>query len=87
MLQPGFLAEPSRQKELLAFLLARGADPWKPVPGGVHGSVIQYARFLQSPHVSLLDAPPQATTVPSTGLMAQAIDGGSVNDVAAHQKH
>lgn len=87
VLQPGFLAEPSRQQEILAFLLARGADPWKPVPGGVHNSVIQYAQFLGSPHVSLLEAPPEARTVPSTGLMAQAAEGAPVNDVGVHQKH
>lgn len=56
-LAPNFLAEPQRQKEVVEFLMARGADPWKPMPGTPHNSVVGYARYLESPLVALLDPP------------------------------
>jgi len=87
VLQPGFLADPSRQKETLEYLLARGADPWKPVPGGVHSSVIQYAHFLQSPYAALLGAAPEETQGPIKGQLAHAADGGPAIDVAVRQGH
>lgn len=56
-LSPNFLADAGKQRELVEFLMSRGADPWKPIPGTPHTSVVGYARFLQSPLVALLDPP------------------------------
>ena len=88
VLLPGFLADPARQQETVEFLLARGADPWKPIPGGVHNSVVGYAKDLKSPLVRLLDPPVVAQAEAPKRLLAQAGDAAPlVNDVAANQGH
>jgi len=88
VLLPGFLSDPSRQQETVEFLLARGADPWKPIPGGVHGSVVGYANDLKSPLVRLLDPPVVAKAEAPKRLIAQAGDTAPLaNDVAANQGH
>jgi hypothetical protein len=46
------------QAAMVAFLLARGADPWQKLPFDAGSSVVQYARTLKSPLVALLDPPP-----------------------------
>jgi len=88
VLLPGFLNDPARQQETVEFLLARGADPWKPIPGGVHGSVVGYATDLKSPLVRLLDPPMVAKADAPKRLLAQAADAAPLaNDVAANQGH
>lgn len=89
VLLPGFLADPSRQTDMVNFLLARGADPWKPVPGGVHPSVVAYARDLRSPHVVLLDPPiaPPPATPSALPPVARVPALAPIADVAANQGH
>jgi len=88
VLLPGFLADPARQEDTVEFLLARGADPWKPIPGGVHSSVVGYAKDLKSPLVRLLDPPMVAKTEAPKRLLAQAGEAPPLaNDVAANQGH
>lgn len=90
VLQPGFVADPARQADTVKFLLARGADPWKPTPGGVHPSVVAYARDLKSPLVALLDppapAPGTSPVLPARGAV-QVADRTPAADLAANQGH
>ncbi|KQW03110.1 hypothetical protein [Rhizobacter sp. Root1221] len=87
VLQADFMTDPSRQKDTIAFLLDRGADPWKPMPGGAYTSVVQYARFLQSPHVALLNAPVVDTPATPRRLLAKTGESAPVGDLAANQGH
>jgi hypothetical protein len=64
-LTPGFLANAANQASTIEFLMARGANPWQKLPFDANSSVVQYARSLKSPLISLLD-PPLATPVPTT---------------------
>ena len=74
VLQANFLLYPASRPELVKFLMARGADPWRKLPYDAGTSVVEYARGLQSPLVKLLDPPvlsPLATVVagaPAPGL-------------------
>jgi hypothetical protein len=65
VLSPQFMANPAQQGEALKYLLARGADPWQAMPQRPGQSVVAYARWLQSPHVALLDPQPLAAPRPS----------------------
>jgi hypothetical protein len=71
-LRPGFLTHPQTQRDLVAFLLARGADPSRRLFYDASRSIAQQARALNSPLVALLDPPP--ATPPVTALSA-AIPG------------
>jgi hypothetical protein len=56
VLSPGFMPS-AQQGPMIEFLMARGADPWQRLPHAPSQSVVQYARQLQSPWVSVLDPP------------------------------
>lgn len=66
---PAFVPEAQARRELTEFLLARGADPWRRLPGQNHLTVVSYAAQLKSPLVELLQQPreawPGATAVAS----------------------
>jgi hypothetical protein len=66
VLVPSFLADPASQREMVAYLLAHGANPRQRLPFDASQSVVAYARMLKSPMVALLEAPPQAP--PATKL-------------------
>lgn len=84
VLLPTFLADPAKQRDTLEFLMARGADPWKPMPGGAHRSVVSYARFLQSPHVALLDPPwVEPAAAPPKRMVAQAAEAAAPPELPA----
>jgi hypothetical protein len=69
VLVPSFLSHPQSQPQMVAFLLARGADPWQRLPFDPSRSVVQYARDLRSPQAPLLD-PKAAPTLLATTLRA-----------------
>ncbi|MDP9046019.1 MAG: hypothetical protein M3O01_14550, partial [Pseudomonadota bacterium] len=59
VLMPKFLDRPERQADMVTFLMARGADPWRKLPYDGGSSIVQLARTLRSPMLALLDpAPP-----------------------------
>lgn len=60
VLTPGYLAQPERQADLAAYLMSRGADPWRQLPHDPSQNAVTYARSLKSPLLALLD-PPIAT--------------------------
>ena len=60
VLVPNFLAYPETQKDMVGFLLARGADPRQRLPSNANQSVIAFAQLLKSPALALLDPPPVA---------------------------
>ncbi len=76
VLGPNFLRDPASRADMVAFLLARGADPWQTLPYDRRTSVVQYARMLKSPLVGLLDPPtaPTASTVLAASI-APAVAG------------
>lgn len=57
VLTPAFVADPTRQRALVDYLLARGADPWKRLPHDPTRSIIAHAREIGSPLADQLDAP------------------------------
>ncbi len=57
VLTPAFVADPARQRALVDYLLARGADPWKRLPHEPSQSVVAWAHRLGSPLAPLLDQP------------------------------
>ena len=69
VLTPSYLDSPAQQRQLVAWLLARGADPWQSLPHEPGHSVIGYAQELKSPLLALLQAPSRTTlaTRPATG--------------------
>jgi hypothetical protein len=66
VLMPSYLDSPAQQHALVAYLLARGADPWHSLPHEPGRSVVGYAQQLKSPLLALLQAPPR------TALTARA---------------
>jgi hypothetical protein len=65
VLLPGFLEYPASQRDMVAFLMARGADPHKKLPFDPGRTVIAFAASIKSPMVAVLDppvAPPPATS-------------------------
>lgn len=70
---PKFLAFADSQGDMVKFLMARGADPWRKLPYDAGTSIVEYARRLNSPLVSLLNpetAPAQAAVVATTAAVA-----------------
>jgi hypothetical protein len=64
--RPGFLTHPQTQRDLIGFLLARGADPSRKLFYDASRSIAQQARALNSPVLALLESPP----APSPSLLA-----------------
>jgi hypothetical protein len=57
VLQGGYLAHPSTQRDMVGFLLARGADPRQRLPFDSGKTVVAWARQANSPMLALLDPP------------------------------
>jgi hypothetical protein len=71
VLTPSYLPDAARQRQVVEYLLARGADPWLRLPHEPMRTVVSLARELKSPVLALLDpqrplAPPAAHTLAST---------------------
>jgi hypothetical protein len=66
VLVPSFLADPASQTRTVAFLMARGANPWQTLPFDPGVSVVQYARVLRSPALQVLDPPARSMVVATT---------------------
>jgi hypothetical protein len=61
VITPTYLAQPEQQTELVAYLMSRGADPWRTLPHEPGRSVVNYAQQLKSPSLALLDQPLRAS--------------------------
>ena len=57
VITPSYLTDPSQQTALVAYLMSRGADPWRQLPHEPKVSVVGYARQLNSPSLAALDPP------------------------------
>lgn len=71
VLTPNFLSDPARRGDMVAFLLAHGADPWRKLPYDSGTSVVQYARSLNSPLLAVLDPPALPMALAATIAAAQ----------------
>jgi hypothetical protein len=82
VLTPSFMPDPVKQREMVGYLLARGANPWQKLPHEPMHSVVSFARELKSPLLTMLDPPrsaaakaqPAASTLPiaATGSVSTA---------------
>lgn len=63
VLTPSFVPDAEQQRVTVEYLLAHGANPWKPLPHDPAQTVVTYARTLHSPLLATLEAPaaPAAT--------------------------
>lgn len=57
VLVPNFLTHPQSQRDMVAFLLARGADPAQRLPADPNQTVTAFARVMKSPLVAMLEVP------------------------------
>jgi hypothetical protein len=69
VLTPGWLKDPQTQRDVVARLLAAGADPRQKLPFDRGQTVLGYATAMKSPHVALLD--PSARHLLPTPRLAQ----------------
>ncbi len=78
VLLPGFLAYPTTQRDMVAFLIERGANPRQKLPFDSGKTVLGFATDMKSPMVALLDPPaPRAPTSATTIAIAKAGGGGA----------
>ncbi len=56
VITPGYLADAEQQTWLAAYLIGRGADPWRRLPHEPAQSVVAYARQLNSAALPVLDS-------------------------------
>lgn len=70
VLTPTYLAHADQQPELVAYLLSRGADPWKSLPHDPGRTVISFAEQVKSPSLPLLQAPTRVAVTPASGSKA-----------------
>jgi len=75
VLTPSYLAQPQQQREMVAYLLARGADPWRTLPHDPGTTVVAYAWQLNSPLVALLDPVPQKKPQAGAGVAGAMVAG------------
>lgn len=80
VLTPSFMPDVERQRQMVAYLLSRGANPWKALPHDPRQTVIGFARTLNSPLTAMLEAPaqPSATRLATTGAATTAAGAGPV---------
>ena len=62
-LAPAYVGDADRQRQVIEYLLAHGADPWSRLPYEPQRTVVSLARELNSPLLPLLD-PPRVSSVP-----------------------
>ena len=60
VLLPGFLRYPQSQRDMVGFLMTRGADPRQKLPSDPRRTVAAFAAQMNSPMLALLEAPPAA---------------------------
>ena len=70
VLVPNFLAEPRLQREMVGFLMARGADPLQRLPFDAGRTVADHARSLGSPVTALLETRAPQVVASHTALAA-----------------
>jgi hypothetical protein len=63
VLVPSFLEHPDSQAEMVEFLMARGASPWRKLPFDPSRSVLAHAQEIGSPMAALMNPPPRKPTV------------------------
>ncbi len=66
VLLPTFLADPSTQRDMVAFLMAHGADPQAKLPFDRSKTVVNFAALIRSPMLVVLDPPEQPKPLPTT---------------------
>lgn len=76
VMTPTYLAHPEQQAELVSYLLARGADPWKSLPHDPGKTVISFAQQVKSPSLPLLQAP-QVAAAPAGAKVGAAAMGAA----------
>jgi hypothetical protein len=57
VITPAFMPDPALQRDTVAYLLAHGADPWRPLPHEPGQTVVGLAVKLKSPLADTLAAP------------------------------
>jgi len=58
VLTTGFVPDAEQQRQTVAYLLAHGANPRRPLPHDPNQTVVTFAHQLKSPLVAVLEAPP-----------------------------
>jgi hypothetical protein len=76
VLLPGYLEFPTSQRDMVAFLLARGANPYQKLPFDQGKTVLAFATQMKSPLLALLD--PQPAPLPPAPALAKADTGALV---------
>jgi len=74
VITPSYLTHPQQQAELVSYLMARGADPWRALPHDPGQSVVSYARQLKSPSLELLDPPWRSIVAAPSAAANRRID-------------
>ena len=64
VLLPGFLRFPQTQRDMVGFLMARGADPKQKLPFDPGKTVVAFAAQMKSPMLAVLDPPGRPATSP-----------------------
>jgi hypothetical protein len=67
VLTPSFVPDVDQQRATVDYLLAHGANPWKPLPHDPSQTIVTYARQLHSPLLATLEAPATASARLATG--------------------
>lgn len=84
VITPTYLADAAMQPQLVAYLIERGADPWRALPHDPTQSVVSVARRLNSPSLALLDQPLRATApLGSAAVTVSAAAGAPAGAAAA----
>ena len=63
VLLPGFLRFPETQRDMVGFLVARGASPQQKLPFDPGKTVVAFAAQMQSPMLSLLESPTRSVAI------------------------
>ncbi len=87
VLLPGFLQFPETQRDMVGFLMVRGASPQQKLPFDQGKTVVAFAVQMQSPMLSLLETPTRsaATADPQSTLPALVQTGASVRHASRTQ--
>ncbi len=85
VLLPGFLQYPSTQRDMVVFLMARGANPHQKLPFDQGKTVITFAAQMKSPMLALLDPPAAqaADAAPVRAARMQVRSTGGVDTTTA----
>ena len=76
VLVPNYLAHPETRADMVAFLMAHGADPWQRLPANPSQSIVGMAQAMKSPLLGTLSATPlQPAAVPSVVAVNTRLPG------------